>query len=115
MQPPTRGHRQWIAQMVQYSAVKTIMPTFFGGQGGEKTTLIEWVKPLLGKEKVFETTEPSRDVWGKFNELMSTSYVVVLIVICESVTNFFIRGSDSIVSFLESSLRTKRQWSLIHV
>ena len=69
---------KWIAQMVQYPAVKTIMPTFFGGQGGGKTSLFEWLKPLLGKDKVFETTEPSRDVWGNFNELMATSFLVVL-------------------------------------
>ena len=69
---------KWFAQMIQYPAVKTIMPTFFGGQGGGKTSLFEWIKILFGKGKVSETAQPSRDYWGQFNELMANSFLVVL-------------------------------------
>ena len=68
----------WLAQMTQYPAKKTIMPTFFGGQGGGKTSWFDVPKKMFGKEKVFETSEPSRDVWGQFNPLMATSFLVVL-------------------------------------
>ena len=33
---------------------------------------------MLGKNKVFETTDPSREVWGQFNGLMSDSFLVNL-------------------------------------
>jgi hypothetical protein len=33
---------------------------------------------MLGKNKVFETTDPSREVWGQFNGLMSDCFLVNL-------------------------------------
>ena len=52
----------WIAQMIQYPAVKTTCLTFISKQGAGKTFLIKFLRVLLGNSKVFETTSPSRDV-----------------------------------------------------
>lgn len=67
---------KWIAQMIQYPQVKTIMPTFISGEGSGKGTLFKLFEKMLGSEKVFETTNPSRDVWGDFNGMMCNCFLV---------------------------------------
>jgi hypothetical protein len=69
---------KWIAQMIQYPHVKTIMPTFISGEGSGKGTLFKLFEKMLGNEKVFETTNPSRDVWGDFNGMMCNCFLVNL-------------------------------------
>jgi len=69
---------KWIAQMIQYPHIKTIMPTFISAQGSGKGTLFKLFEKMLGEDKVFETTNPSRDVWGDFNGMMSRCFLVNL-------------------------------------
>ncbi len=69
---------KWIAQMIQYPHVKTIMPTFISAEGSGKGTLFKLFEKMLGDEKVFETTNPSRDVWGDFNGIMRNCFLVNL-------------------------------------
>ncbi len=69
---------KWIAQMIQYPHVKTIMPTFISQEGSGKGTLFKLFEKMLGNEKVFETTNPSRDVWGDFNGMMCNCFLVNL-------------------------------------
>ena len=69
---------KWIAQMIQYPHIKTIMPTFISGEGAGKGTLFKLFEKMLGNEKVFETTNPSRDVWGDFNGMMCNCFLVNL-------------------------------------
>ena len=69
---------KWIAQMIQYPHIKTIMPTFISGEGSGKGTLFKLFEKMLGDEKVFETTDPSRDVWGNFNGMMCNCFLVNL-------------------------------------
>jgi sporulation protein YlmC with PRC-barrel domain len=69
---------KWIAQMIQYPHIKTIMPTFISGEGAGKGTLFKLFEKMLGYEKVFETTNPSRDVWGDFNGMMCNCFLVNL-------------------------------------
>ena len=68
----------WISQMIQYPEVKTIMPTFIAGEGTGKSTLIISLSKMMGASKIFETTSPSRDVWGDFNGVMCDSFLVHL-------------------------------------
>jgi len=68
----------WIAQMIQYPAVKTTCLTFISNQGAGKTFLIKFLRVLLGNSKVFETTSPSRDVWGDFNGRMCNTFLINL-------------------------------------
>jgi len=68
----------WIAQMIQFPAVKTTCLTFISKQGAGKTFLIKLLRVLLGNSKVFETTSPSRDVWGDFNGRMCNTFLINL-------------------------------------
>ena len=69
---------KWNAQMIQYPEIKTIMPTFISDQGAGKGTYLDLMQKILGETKLFETTAPSRDVWGNFNSKMMNSFFVVL-------------------------------------
>jgi hypothetical protein len=69
---------KWIAQMIQYPAVKSICPTLISKEGAGKTTLIQLFTKMLGTEKVFETATPSRDIWGDFNGRMANTFLVNL-------------------------------------
>ena len=69
---------KYIAQMIQYPAVKSIIPTFISKQGAGKGTLMKLLTRMLGSSKVIETSSPSRDVWGNFNSMMSDSFLVNL-------------------------------------
>jgi hypothetical protein len=67
---------KWIAQMFQFPAIKTICPVIIGKKGDGKSTVIVGIRKMMGDDKVLETTTPSRDVWGNFNELMLDTFFV---------------------------------------
>jgi len=69
---------KWIGQMIQYPAIKTICPTLISKQGAGKGTLNKLIQKMIGKSKCLETTNPSRDVWGQFNGVMSNAFFVNL-------------------------------------
>ena len=69
---------EYIAQMIQFPAVKSIVPTFISNQGAGKGTLMKLLTRMLGASKVLETSTPSRDVWGNFNSLMASAFLVNL-------------------------------------
>lgn len=69
---------KWLAQMFQFPATKTIVPTFISDEGAGKGSLVELISTMLGRGKTLVTTQPSRDVWGNFNELMSESFFINL-------------------------------------
>jgi hypothetical protein len=66
----------WMAQMIQYPAIKSVCLTFVGKQGSGKSTFIRVLESLLGKHKVFESTDPTRDVWGDFYKQMVNAFLV---------------------------------------
>jgi hypothetical protein len=69
---------KWIAQMIQYPAVKTVCPTLISDPGAGKNTLLLLFRKMMGTNKVLESTTPSRDVWGDFNGMMSNSFLINL-------------------------------------
>lgn len=69
---------KWIAQMLQFPAVKSNCPVLISNQGAGKGTLLTLLKKLIGGHKYFESTNPARDVWGQFNNFMNDSYLVNL-------------------------------------
>jgi hypothetical protein len=69
---------KYIAQMIQFPAVKSIVPTFISKQGAGKGTLMKLFARMLGDDKVCETSTPARDVWGNFNSMMVNSFLVNL-------------------------------------
>jgi hypothetical protein len=69
---------KWIGQMLQYPATKTIIPVLISNEGAGKGTLIQLMRKMLGNKRVFESSDPKRDVFGSFNNLMASAYFVVL-------------------------------------
>lgn len=69
---------KWIAQMIQYPEIKSNCPILISKEGAGKGTLLKLIKRMIGESKYFETTTPSRDVWGPFNSFMSDSYLINL-------------------------------------
>jgi hypothetical protein len=69
---------RWIAQFIQFPEIKTTMPTFVSAQGAGKNTLLELIRKLIGNSRVFETTDPARDVFGSFNKQMANCFLVIL-------------------------------------
>jgi hypothetical protein len=69
----------WIAHSIQKPAQKPeCMLTLVGKQGIGKNILTTTLARLYGSGKMFETTQPERDVWGSFNTPMMGAYLVVL-------------------------------------
>ena len=69
---------KWIAQLIQYPETKTNCPTFISKEGSGKGTLMRLFEKMLGSTKVFETTTPSRDIWGDFNGRMANTFLINL-------------------------------------
>ena len=69
---------KWIAQMIQHPEVKTNCPTFISKEGAGKGSLMRLFEKMLGSSKVFETTSPSRDIWGDFNGRMTNTFLINL-------------------------------------
>jgi hypothetical protein len=89
---PTSNHFiLWLAQMIQHPEVKTCCPFLISEKGAGKGTLMDLISSVVGIKKYKETTNPSRDVWGAFNEDMGGGYFVCLdeltkkeLMMCES-------------------------------
>ena len=64
--------------MIQYPEIKSIVITLISKEGAGKSLLIKFFKNILGYSKVFESTKPSRDVWGDFNGIMTSCFLVNL-------------------------------------
>lgn len=69
---------KWIGQMFKHPTVETVCPTLISKQGAGKGFLLTFLRKMLGEEKVFESTTPSRDIWGHFNTKMSSTFLVNL-------------------------------------
>jgi phage/plasmid-associated DNA primase len=69
---------KWIAHSIQAAGgMKPYALTFIGKEGGGKSWLIELLKKMYGG-RVLQTASPERDVWGTYNPLMATAYLVNL-------------------------------------
>jgi len=77
---------KWIAQMIQYPEVKSICPIFISKEGSGKGTFLKLISLLLGESKYYETSHPARDVWGQFNSIMSSCFLVNLNELSKSDT-----------------------------
>jgi hypothetical protein len=70
---------KWIGQMLAFPEIKPgVCITLISKEGAGKNALIKFLSNMMGSKKVFETTQPSRDVWGDFNSLMMNAYLVNL-------------------------------------
>jgi hypothetical protein len=66
----------WIAKMIQQPYNKLSCIVLISKQGAGKGTLMRLFANMIGKHKVYESTNPSRDVWGNFNDLMTDAFLV---------------------------------------
>ena len=62
--------------MVQYPHIKSLMPVIRSEQGAGKNTLIEILKEILGPSKVWDCTDPLRDIFGCFNDKMRDAFLI---------------------------------------
>jgi hypothetical protein len=81
----------WLAQMFQYTEIKTMELIFVSVEGAGKGLFLHFLKTIMGNKKVFETTNPQRDVFGNFNPLMKDS---VLVVFNEANKSNFYNAND---------------------
>ena len=68
----------WLAQMVQHPAEKSNSVILVSKPGAGKGRLLLMLSVWLGKKKVFESSNPKRDVWGDFNGPMKEAFLVNL-------------------------------------
>lgn len=68
----------WISHLLKYPKSKSFVPIFIGKQGTGKDMLISWITAMIGNKKVFETTSPENDIWGQFNPMMKSSFLIHL-------------------------------------
>ena len=68
----------WIASCIQHPEKKLKCPVIIGDKGSGKTTLIDILREMFGTKILLESTKPSRDVYGQFNNCLESAYIVVL-------------------------------------
>ena len=69
----------WCAHMFQYPDIKPgVVPVLISEQGSGKGTLIELFTNLMGQSKVHECANPKRDIWGEFNPIMKSKFLINL-------------------------------------
>lgn len=72
----------WMAQMIQYPEVKSLVPVIQSDEGAGKNTLMDILRELLGKDKVWDCTDPFRDIFGNFNDQMRDKFLINLNETC---------------------------------
>ncbi len=69
---------RWIATCFQKPELKLTHLVFLSNEGVGKNLFFEILGRIMGLTRIFESTNPSRDVWGNFNSKMATAYIVNL-------------------------------------
>lgn len=69
---------KWVAQMFQYPEQKSVCIVLISKEGAGKGTLLKMLRRLMGDGKVFETSNPLRDIFDGFNGQMTNAFLVNL-------------------------------------
>lgn len=88
---------KWLAQMIQFPDTKTHMPIFQSEEGSGKGSFVQLVRKILGVSKVVLTANPEEYVWGRFNNMMETSFLVFFDEISKQMTG---SGIDKIKNLI---------------
>ncbi len=67
----------WISQMFQYPENKSCELIFISKEGAGKGMFLEFFKTIMGFGRVWECTDPQRDIFGSFNGKMRDAMLVV--------------------------------------
>jgi len=78
---------KWIAQMIQYPDVKTFMPIFQSDEGAGKGSFVTLMTKILGASKVSLIANPEEHVWGRFNNMMESLFLVFFDEISKQMTS----------------------------
>jgi len=78
---------KWIAQMIQFPETKTHMPIFQSNEGSGKGSFVQLMRKILGVSKVSLTASPEEYVWGRFNNMMETTFLVFFDEISKLMTS----------------------------
>jgi len=68
----------WTAQLIQHPETKTNMPIMTSRQGAGKGTYLKMLRAMLGDNKIYETTDPDKYIFGQFNGHLTNSLVIVI-------------------------------------
>jgi len=66
----------WMAQMIQYPHIKSLVPVIQSDEGVGKNTLMDILRQILGDDKVWDCTDPLRDIFGNFNDQMKDKFLI---------------------------------------
>jgi hypothetical protein len=72
--------------MIQFPDTKTHMPIFQSAEGSGKGSFVQLLRKLLGVSKVSLTANPEEYVWGRFNNMMETTFLVFFDEISKQMT-----------------------------
>lgn len=65
--------------MLKHPEIKPgICITLISNEGAGKSYLMQLLSKIMGTKNVFESTKPSRDVWGNFNSVVSNTFLINL-------------------------------------
>ena len=88
---------KWISQMIQFPDTKTHMPIFQSNEGSGKGSFVQLMRKILGVSKVSLTANPEEYVWGRFNNMMETTFLVFFDEISKQMTG---SGIDKIKNLI---------------
>ena len=88
---------KWVAQMIQFPDTKTHMPIFQSNEGSGKGSFVQLLRKILGISKVSLTANPEEYVWGRFNNMMETTFLVFFDEISKQMTG---SGIDKIKNLI---------------
>jgi hypothetical protein len=68
----------WMAQIIQYPDIKSVVPVIQSDEGAGKNTLMDILRELLGPSKVWDCTQPEEHIFGRFNDKMRDAFLINL-------------------------------------
>ena len=107
-QPDTLDEfEKWIAQMIQFPEIKSHMPIFQSGEGSGKGSFVQLMTKILGASKVRLTASPEEYVWGRFNNMMETAFLVFFDEISKQMTGKDLEKIKNIITEPEITIQHK--------
>lgn len=69
----------FLGQMIRFPSTKPgVAIDFISKEGAGKNTIFELCKRMFGNSKVFNCSDPARDIWGPFNSPMKDAIFVLI-------------------------------------
>ena len=96
----------WISQMFQYPENKSCELVFISAEGAGKGMFLEFFKTIMGFGRVWECTDPQRDIFGSFNGQMRDA---LLVVFQEANKSVFYNANDKKKALITDEVITINQ------